>query len=247
MVKGHLVRTVIYYRVSTKDQNLGIEAQRAAVAQHVARIGATVVREFTEKESGKIDARPELDKAIDLAKRERAVLTVAKLDRLSRNGVFLVNLHAALTKGGVEFCALDVPGLNTLMLFVMAGLAQHEREMISSRTKAALAALKAKGEPLGTARAVTKVRTVNGVQVGGGAVKMSAAEKAARSHAARKLQPLTGDRRALLVEALSQQRTLQGAADWLNDRGVPTSTGRGPWHPIQVHRVAKRLGLRAAA
>ncbi|MEM4255677.1 MAG: recombinase family protein [Candidatus Norongarragalinales archaeon] len=136
---------VAYLRVSTQAQGksgLGLEAQRAAIAA----TGCNVVAEFVEVESGKSRQRPQLQAAIAAARAAGALLVVAKLDRLARDVAFLFDLRAS----GVEFRALDVPELNTLTLGIFASVAQHERELISARTRAALAAKKAQGARLGT-------------------------------------------------------------------------------------------------
>jgi DNA invertase Pin-like site-specific DNA recombinase len=142
---------VTYYRVSTLKQGrsgLGVEAQKASVNAYLAAHNGTELASFTEVESGKIDSRPQLQEALLRCRQTRATLLVAKLDRLSRNAGFLMNLRDS----GVKFQALDIPEANTLTLGVMALLAQQERELISSRTKAALAARRARGLPLGTPR-----------------------------------------------------------------------------------------------
>ena len=137
---------IAYYRVSTQKQGmsgLGLEAQKAAVKGFIT--GAEVLVEYTEVESGKKDNRPELDKAINHAKQVGGTLIIAKLDRLSRNAGFIF----ALKDSGVDFTCADMPDANTLTIGIFAVMAQHERELISKRTKDALAAKKARGEQVG--------------------------------------------------------------------------------------------------
>src|SRR5262250_108087 len=140
--KREQTRFVAYLRVSTARQGksgLGLEAQRETVRQFVAsQNGKIIAPEFIEIESGKRDDRPELDKAIKRCRVTGATLVVAKLDRLSRNAAFLMTLRDS----GVQFVAADLPEANTMTVGVMAVVAQHEREAISARTKAALAAAK---------------------------------------------------------------------------------------------------------
>src|SRR6478672_8252942 len=140
-----------YLRVSTKGQGesgLGIEAQRAAVEAHAKSQGATVAAWYTEVESGKRSDRPELGKALAHARRSKATLVVAKLDRLARNVAFL----SALMESKVAFLACDNPYANDLTLHILAAVAEAEVKAISARTKAALAAAKARGTKLGSAR-----------------------------------------------------------------------------------------------
>src|SRR3954469_13182447 len=118
---------------------IGLEAQRSAVAGFVGV--RELVAEFTEVESGKRADRPQLAAALDLCRRQRAMLVIAKLDRLARNVAFIANLM----ESGVEFVAVDMPYANKLTLHILAAVAEHEREMISVRTKIALAAYKARG------------------------------------------------------------------------------------------------------
>jgi DNA invertase Pin-like site-specific DNA recombinase len=105
-----------------------------------------LVGEFVEVESGKKSDRPELARAIEACRKHKARLVIAKLDRLSRNLAFV----ATLMDSGVEFVAVDNPHANKLTIHILAAVAEHEREAISERTKAALAAAKARGKRLGT-------------------------------------------------------------------------------------------------
>jgi DNA invertase Pin-like site-specific DNA recombinase len=125
---------------------LGLEAQQEAVHQFVrTRGGEIIAPEYIEVETGKNNDRPELAKALARCRKPGACLLVAKLDRLSRDAGFLMTLR----NSGVEVAAADMPEANTLMFMVMAGMAQQEREYISARTKAGLAAAKARGTKLG--------------------------------------------------------------------------------------------------
>src|SRR5215208_2042297 len=136
-------RFIAYHRVSTAQQGrsgLGLEAQRQAVADYLNGGRWELLREFTEVESGKRADRPELAKALAACRVHRATLVIAKLDRLSRNAGFLMNLRDA----GVEFVCADMPAANRLTVGIMAVVAEAEAEMISARTKAALAAAKAR-------------------------------------------------------------------------------------------------------
>jgi DNA invertase Pin-like site-specific DNA recombinase len=135
-------------RVSTDRQGksgLGLEAQRKSVLDYLDGGRWELVAEFTEVESGKRSDRPELGKALASCKKHKAKLVIAKLDRLSRNLAFI----AALMDSGVEFVAVDIPHANTLTIHILAAVAQHEREIISARTSAALQAAKARGKRLG--------------------------------------------------------------------------------------------------
>jgi DNA invertase Pin-like site-specific DNA recombinase len=140
---------VSYYRVSTGRQGhsgLGLDAQRHAVRDYLGwNPENQLVAEYTEVESGKKSDRPELQTALAACKRHKATLIIAKLDRLARNVAFMANLM----ESGVEFVAVDNPHASKLMLHMLAAFAEHEREQISSRTKAALAAAKARGVKLG--------------------------------------------------------------------------------------------------
>jgi DNA invertase Pin-like site-specific DNA recombinase len=139
---------VAYYRVSTDRQGrsgLGLDAQREAVRAHLAGHSGALQAEFCEIESGKRSDRPQLAAAIAAAKKAKATLIIAKLDRLARN----VHFISGLMESGVDFVAADNPHANKLMVHLLAAFAEHEREQISQRTKDALAAAKARGARLG--------------------------------------------------------------------------------------------------
>lgn len=137
---------IAYYRVSTKKQCLGLEAQRTTVSTYINNVQDSILlNEYEEKESGKYDNRTQLNKALFECKQQNATLIIAKLDRLSRNVSFIF----ALRDANVDFIACDLPEFNTLTLAIFSALAQQERELISSRTKAALAEKK-KTKQLGT-------------------------------------------------------------------------------------------------
>ena len=142
-------RVIAYERVSTARQGasgLGLEAQRHSIDHFTTSRGATVLARFTEVESGRKADRPELAKALHLAKVTGATLVIAKLDRLSRNAAFLL----ALRDSGVRFLAVDMPEAKDLTVGIMALVAEVEREAISRRKKEALAVATARGEKLGT-------------------------------------------------------------------------------------------------
>lgn len=140
---------VAYYRVSTQKQGLdgyGIAAQKSAVNQYIGSLGnAELIASFEEVESGSNNDRPQLAAAIQLAKSRKATLCIAKLDRISRNASFLMQLQDS----GVEFVATDMPSADRFTVSILACVAQRERELISARTKAGLAVAKARGVALG--------------------------------------------------------------------------------------------------
>jgi DNA invertase Pin-like site-specific DNA recombinase len=145
------MKIIAYYRVSTAKQGksgLGLEGQRAALETFASQQGATVVADYQEIESGKRSDRPQLARAVAHAKRSKATLVVAKLDRLSRNVAFL----STLLESGIDFVACDNPHANKFTIHILAAVAEHEAEAISLRTKAALEAAKRRGKKLGSAR-----------------------------------------------------------------------------------------------
>ena len=228
----HSGKYVSYLRVSTAMQGasgLGLEAQRAAVAVWLNGGNCEVVEEVIEIESGKSDHnRPELARALDVCRRYGAKLIISRLDRLSRDPVFLLNLRDA----GIDFVAVDMPGANRMTIGIMALVAEQEREAISQRTKAALAAAKARGVRLGNPRPEKtahfrnrKAATVAGLKGGAGAAL--AADKFAEL-----IQPLfEGDLAGLSANA---------AAAELNRRGVQTARG-GKWTARSVLNLKERI------
>ena len=162
-------RIIAYERVSTARQGasgLGIEAQRQAIEGYAAARGSAILARFTEVESGRNPDRPELAKALHLAKVTGATLVIAKLDRLSRNAAFLLTLRDS----GVRFAAVDLPEANDLTVGIMALVAQQEREAISRRTKEALAVARSRGVRLGNPNGAAALR-----RAGKGAVALRAA------------------------------------------------------------------------
>jgi len=220
-------RFVAYHRVSTAQQGrsgLGLEAQRQAVRDFLNGGEWTLVAEFTEVESGRRADRPELAKALAACRLHRAVLVIAKLDRLSRNAAFLLNLRDA----GVEFVCADMPGANRLTVGIMALVAEEEARMVSARTKAALAAAKARGVVLGGARAGGAERARGIAAKGTTAIQ---AKAAARS---RELKPALLE---LLAEGVTGHRAIARA---LTERGIPAARG-GAWSHVQVAAQLRRL------
>jgi len=218
------MRFVSYLRVSTERQGqsgLGLEAQRAAIAAYTAGRGE-LATEFLEVESGKRADRPQLEKALAEAKRLGAVLVIAKLDRLARNVAFI----ATLIERKVEIAACDMPEANRVFLHIMAAMAEHEAQAISDRTKAALAAAKARGVKLGWA------------------IPDRASEAAGASQRAAVQRIDKADRHATtvrpLIEALQGQGlSLRRIAAELNARNVKTARG-GSWHAMTVRNVLQR-------
>ena len=215
------MKYVTYLRVSTERQGqsgLGLEAQRAAVAAHVLDRGK-VVTEFVEVESGNRADRPELARALAEAKRVGAVLLIAKLDRLARNVAFIANL----LESGIEVAAADMPEANRFVLHIMAAVAEQEGRAISERTKAALAAAKARGIKLGWS---IPERAFEQRQA---AKKGAAVNKAQALAHAENVFPMIEQIRA-------GGASLRQIAAELNGRGIKTARG-GKWHATTVRNI----------
>lgn len=212
---------ISYLRVSTNRQGesgLGLEAQREAVRRFIEKSGGTLVEEFVEIESGKASSRPILGNAIANCRRTKSTLVIAKLDRLARSVSFI----SALMDTDIDFVAVDVPQANRLMLHLMAAFAEFEREQISARTKAALAAAKARGVALGRHGSTL-----------------------ARQHkemAASFAETMRGPIELCLGNGSA---TLAEIAGNLNDAGHVTREG-AQWGATSVLRVLKRLNLRSS-
>lgn len=207
-----------YLRVSTARQGeagLGMQAQRSAVETFVRQNGGTILAEFVEVESGKRSDRPELAKALEATRKAKGKLVIAKLDRLARNVAFISTMMDA----GVDFVACDQPHASRLTLHILAAVAEDEARRISERTKAALAAAKARGTKLGSPIAR----------------KTIAKARAARSSYAQKANATT---LAVIRDIQSSGvGTLAGVARALQARGVRTPGGRTSWQPVQVSRM----------
>ena len=223
---------VAYLRVSTQTQGrsgLGLDAQREAVTRFCAAEGFTVAAEYVEVETGKgadaLDRRPKLAVALGNAKRLGCSVVVAKLDRLSRDVAFIASLMAQR----VPFLVCDLgPNADPFMLHIYAALAEQERRMISTRTKVALAAAKARGVSLGGDRGHRPAAAPD-AKLGGEAVRQMADQ-----HAHGLLSTIEGVRHDLGAGA-----SLQAIARALGERGVPTARG-GAWTATAVRRVLAR-------
>jgi DNA invertase Pin-like site-specific DNA recombinase len=218
-----------YLRVSTKGQGesgLGLEAQQAAIEAYARQHSAKIAFLYVEVESGKRADRPELAKALAHAKRSKAVLVVAKLDRLARNVEFL----ARVLNAGTDFVACDNPAANRLTLHILAAVAEAEAKSISERTKAALAAYKARGGKLGGQ--LPQCRNLTPEAIAKGRERSAQARAKAAEEAYTDLAPAMAKMKA---EGLS----LREIAGRLNDEGHTTRKGK-PWNPVQVARVLER-------
>ena len=220
---------VAYYRVSTGKQGksgLGIEAQRQAVENYLNGGDWRIIAEFTEVESGKRSDRPQLDKALAAARLRQVPLVVAKVDRLTRSVAFL----SRLLEAGVDVRFADLPMIEgatgKFLLQQMAAVAELEAGMISARTKAALAAAKARGKKLGGdrgARLTAKAR----------AAGRAALQDRARTRAA-DLMPTIKELQADGCESL------RDIAAGLEERGIPAARG-GRWSAVQVSRLLHQV------
>lgn len=221
------MRFVTYLRVSTERQGqsgLGLEAQRKAVVDYVWGKGE-IAAEYVEVESGKRADRPQLARALAEAKRVGAILLIAKLDRLARNVAFIANL----LESGVEIAAADMPQANRFLLHVMAAVAEHEAQAISDRTRAALAAAKARGVALGWSIPGRQEEQRDAARKGA-SVGVAKADRYAET-----LRPL--------VEQLKAQgMALRQIAAELNARNVQTARG-GAWHAMTVRNILLRHAL----
>lgn len=220
---------VAYYRVSTDQQGrsgLGLDAQKASVASHIASTSGRLIGEFEEIESGKRSDRTQLTAALATCRAKRAILIVAKLDRLARNTAFLLSIAEGTGEGGVIFCDLpQIPAgpLGKFFLTLMAAVAELEAGLISQRTKAALAAAKTRGVKLGSPNLRKGDRTA--------------------ARAGRRSQSVRSRRRAddVMPFITAAQHagciSLREIAEALTARGIHPPSGGAAWHPAQVRRV----------
>jgi DNA invertase Pin-like site-specific DNA recombinase len=210
-----------YYRVSTQQQGqsgLGLAAQREAVRRCLGNGNGELLAEFTEVETGKganaLAKRPQLRAALDLCRKRKATLIIAKLDRLARN----VHFVSGLIESGVEFIAADMPQANKVMIQMHAVMSEWERDQISARTKAALQAAKARGVKLGKAGAANLRPNIEQRQ-------------AAAKQFAENLRPVFEGLKGLSRRAMARR---------LNAMGLKTMRA-GEWTHVQVGRALKSL------
>lgn len=212
-------KAIVYYRVSTERQGrsgLGLDAQKNTVEQFVRAFQYKVINALTEIESRKKDNRPVLLEALKQCRKHNATLLIAKLDRLGGNVAFI----SALLKAKVDFIAVDNPNASKLMVHIMAAFAEHERDMISERTKAALEAAKRRGVELGT----------NGKYV------------------LSKVNKNNADEFALKMKSIIDQikdsgmTTVREIVHELNSRKIPTYRNKNTrWHNNTVQNILKRI------
>jgi DNA invertase Pin-like site-specific DNA recombinase len=212
---------IAYYRVSTPKQGisgLGLEAQRAAVLHHIGP--GQLAGEYVEVESGKKHTnRPQLLAALQECRRKKATLVIAKLDRLGRNVAFI----SALMESAADFVCCDNPHANRLMLHMLAAFAEHEREQISQRTIAALAAAKKRGVKLGNPRAMEALEIANAV------------------HVARRPAP---EITRIMEDLRSRGKSFRAIADELNRLNIKTGRGR-QWYGVTVKAALLQQGMEA--
>ena len=220
---------VALYRVSTAEQGhsgLGLEAQLAAVRAFVAAQGWTLVAEHSDVASGKNDCRPGFQAALARCRQLGATLVAARLDRITRRA----HTRSGLLEEGLSIRAADMPGADDLMMRVYAAMAQKERELISERTRAALAAAKARGAVLGGDRGWRPSQPPCA----------AAAAQARREGATRSAHRLALEVEALRADGMSSHAEIARA---LSGRGVPTPRGGTTW----THTTVARLLARVAA
>jgi len=195
-----------------------MSSQREIVRRFVDGQNGTLEQEYSEVESGRKtdEERPQLAAALDFAKRNKATVIIAKLDRLARNAEFLLRLQ----NSGVDFVCCDCPNADRFTVGILALVAQRERELIGERTRLGLAAAKAKGVKLGTPNPQKAVAA------------MISANKAAKMEFAVKVLPIIAEIKSAGVS------TLKGICECLNRRGISTRNGK-TWYPATVRNVLK--------
>ena len=207
---------------------MGLEAQETAIRAFMHPGDCLLVPVYVEIESGRDSDRPKLREALAHCKRTGATLLIARLDRLARSVRFI----SSMMEEGVDFRACDMPNASPFMLHIYAAVAEEEARAIGKRTKAALAAAKARGVKLGGDRGHRTLTRMDAVK---GTALASAARRRAADHAAHALVPVLAELRQ--GGAASSVALARG----LTDRGIPTPRG-GTWDPKAVRRVLARIG-----
>jgi DNA invertase Pin-like site-specific DNA recombinase len=208
---------VAYYRVSTQRQGqsgLGLEAQQAAVKAFTK--DQAIIAEFTEIESGRKNNRPQLAQALALAKKHKATLVIAKLDRLARN----VHFISGLLESNVQFIAADMPEADRTFLQMAAVFAEWEAKKISERTKSALQMAKARGTKLGSPA------PQNGSKAGLNAIQS-------------RVDSYVMQMAPVIKEFIGMD--LRSVAQVLSQRGFKTPRGNTQWHPSQVGTLMRKV------
>jgi DNA invertase Pin-like site-specific DNA recombinase len=220
---------ICYYRVSTQGQGetgLGLAAQKNTVMKYLDGKGVGIIGEFTEVASGGKNDRPELQKALLACRLKKARLIVSKLDRLSRDLHFI----SELKQSAVPFVIAEMPDATELTVNIYAAMAQHEREVISSRTKDALSRLKASGVKLGSPILKRGERIP-----GSGDVTLANMTRIAKADTyAKAISSLIADAQGMGLTSLRE------IADYLNGQDYKTMKG-GEWHATSVARIIKRM------
>ena len=213
-------RFVLYRRVSTDEQGrsgLGLEAQKRDLDLYLAgREGAEVVADLVEVASGGKGDRPVLAEALELCRKQKATLLVAKLDRLSRQVSFVAQL---MEDKSVEFLVASLPQASRFELHLYSALAEQERAFISQRTKSAMAAAKARG-----------------VKFGGPWEHLPALNRAKQEKVREEAEALA----PLLLPLRREGKSLKAVAEQLNRVGVKTRTGK-PFYAVKVGRLLEAL------
>lgn len=208
---------VAYYRVSTDRQGkskLGLEAQQIAVCQFIHANDLQLLKEYTEVESGKKKNRPRLKQALAYCRKHKALLIIARLDRLARNVAFV----SSLMERDIDFIAVDNPNASKIVLHMLAAFAEHERDQISKRTREALQAAKKRGIILGKHGKI-----------------LSEKNKQAALNFAQQMKPA--------IEELQRRgiTTIRAIAAELNSHNVPTYRKKGRWHATSVQNLLRRV------
>ncbi len=216
-------RFVAYYRVSTGKQassGLGLDAQRAAAHEFVAANGGRLIAEFSESLSGRKDNRPQLNNALALCRIARAMLVISRLDRLSRS----VGMICRLMESGLDFITTDFPFANKFTIHILAAVAEYESRLQSERSKAVIAALKARGGKVGNPRRDVVRRFPPGCQ------QLSALARRDRSEArARDLAPL-------IWRLIAEGKSYRVIADEFNRQEIRPPR-RAPWSKNSIWRI----------